>query len=86
MFKTRGFFFATLLVLVGLAAVVPPAAAYGCYKGYCYSWCDDKDSGSWCYTTKGKKLDEGWVGCTSPADCNEEWQCANTCHPKDYTR
>lgn len=87
MLKGRGFFLCALLALGFLAIfyVSPAAAQYGCYKGYCWSWCGDKESGSWCYTTKGRKLDEGWVGCGSPADCNEEWQCANTCHPKDYT-
>lgn len=75
-----------LLVLTVLATVVPSTSAgYGCYKGYCYSWCGDKSSGQWCYTTKGRKNDENWVGCRSPAECDENWECANTCHPKDYT-
>ncbi|KAJ6640778.1 hypothetical protein Bhyg_05710 [Pseudolycoriella hygida] len=57
----------------------------GCYKNYCWSWCKSRGSGNWCYTTRGKKWDRGWVKCSSPDECNEYWECANECHPKDYT-
>ncbi|KAJ6643316.1 Allergen Tha p 2, partial [Pseudolycoriella hygida] len=82
----RGFLLAFLVFTVIATVIIPEpvAAQVGCYKGYCWSWCGDRKSGSWCYTTKGRQNDEHWVGCSSPAECNENWQCANTCHPKDY--
>lgn len=87
MFKENKFFLALLVVTVLTAVVVPSAdAQYGCYKGYCWSWCYEQGSGNWCYTTKGRKNDHGWIGCNSPADCSENWECANECHPPDYTR
>ncbi len=80
----RGLFVCALLVILYLAAVVT-ADDFGCYKGYCYSWCGNREEGSWCYTTKTEKNDEKWVGCSAASECKEQWQCANTCHPKDYT-
>lgn len=89
LFKNGGFpvLFTAFIVLSVLATVIVPSAegAYGCYKGYCWSWCNDRKTGEWCYTTKGRRHDNGWVGCTSPSDCNENWECANECHPKNYT-
>lgn len=89
MFKNgQGFVLAFLLftVIATVIVIQPVSAQSGCYKGYCWSWCGDQSSGSWCYTTRGRKNDENWVGCGSPADCNENWQCASTCHPKDFTK
>ncbi len=87
MFKNEGLILALLVLTVLATVVIPPTTAeFGCYKGYCWSWCAEKGSGKWCYTTKGRKNDEHWVGCSSPADCNENWECANACHPKDYTK
>lgn len=81
--KTEKFFFATLLAFfVVTIVVVPSAEAYGCYEDYCWTWCGTKGSGSWCYSTKGKKDDEGWVGCTSNPECGENWQCGGACKPK----
>lgn len=87
MFKQERIYVCTILVISVLAAIaVPPVSAqHGCYKGYCWSWCKDRNSGNWCYTTKGIRDDNGWVGCTSPAECNINWECANECHPKSYT-
>jgi len=74
--------------MIKSTAVVPAGVSpqFGCYKDYCRSWCYQKGSGNWCYTTRGQKNDHGWVKCSSKADCNENWQCANECHPKDYTK
>lgn len=88
MLKKEGILFVTLLVLtvLGTFGVSPVSAEHGCYKGYCWSWCSSPGSGNWCYTTRGRRDDQGWVGCTSPADCSEHWECANECHPKEYTK
>lgn len=87
MFKNGGFLLSILVVTVLATVLIPTTDAnHGCYKGYCWSWCGDESSGMWCYTTKGRKNDQTWVGCTSPADCDVNWQCANECHPKDYTK
>ncbi|KAJ6636271.1 Allergen Tha p 2 [Pseudolycoriella hygida] len=55
---------------------------YGCYLGYCWSWCYQRNSGHWCYTTKVQKNDKGWVQCKSSSECNENWQCAGECYSK----
>lgn len=87
MFKNGRFVLGFLVLSVLATVLIPPRAAkFGCYKGYCWSWCSDQSSGMWCYTTKGRKNDQNWVGCTSPADCDENWQCANECHPEDYAK
>lgn len=77
----------TLVVLTVLAAIViSPSEAAGCYKGFCWSWCESKESGKWCYTTRGKKGDGGWIGCDSIfADCREDYQCGGVCHDKNDT-
>lgn len=81
MSNVRGLFFASLMVLIAIAAIAPSASAgnYGCTKGYCWSWCKNKDSGDWCYTTKGCKDDKNYVGCTYTSDCLESWECADKC-------
>lgn len=78
MFKYGGILFVTFVALAVLAPVF--ANQFECYKGFCTSWCNDENSGDWCYTTKGRKNDEGWVGCTSLADCDRNWECGGMCH------
>lgn len=62
---------------------------YGCHKGYCWSRCAGgaRIFGSvardgiyeWCYTTKGRSQDRGYVTCSKKEDCCNTWSCAGPC-------
>lgn len=87
MFKNGGLVLAFIALTVLATVVIPSTnAEFGCHKEYCWSWCNRPGAGDWCYTTKGPENDENRVGCTTRADCRENWQCANECQPKNYTK
>lgn len=73
-----GTFFVVLFVLAAVI-ISTTEGQYGCYEKYCWSWCNVKGTESWCYTTKGRKLDMDFVRCKSKSDCDENWQCADGC-------
>ena len=60
---------------------------FGCYQGYCWSYCTTAIAGSsWCYTTTSSKplLSHFFQGgekqtCSSDSDCGCSWFCSDEC-------
>lgn len=56
----------------------------GCYRGYCYSDCDNGLDGlfgtdPWCYTTDSYSQSFKYMKCTRDEDCRYDWACAGAC-------
>lgn len=54
----------------------------GCYKGHCWTLCNDFCSKNvWCHTTEGIWYDGNKVECTdkNASICESGWNCADDC-------
>lgn len=53
---------------------------YGCWKGYCWTYCGlSLSRGDWCYTTKTYSQSFDYVECSADSDCDPCWKCAGSC-------
>ncbi|KAJ6640902.1 Allergen Tha p 2 [Pseudolycoriella hygida] len=61
------------------ATAYPNGNPWGCYNGYCYTYCSNPlVVESWCYTTKGSRYDRQWVACNENAECSQGWKCGGS--------
>lgn len=70
-----------LLIFGFMTAVLIQASAaahFGCWNEKCWTWCKNRNSGYWCYSTKG---DGNIVSCRAGFKCQETWDCASECYP-----
>lgn len=53
---------------------------YGCSNNNCWVSCAAVASTvTWCYTTKGKPLDNQFVKCNIDEECSPFWHCGGNC-------
>lgn len=72
--------FTDIGVAIGSATSNSCGTEAGCHKGKCWTWCGlSLSSGEWCYTTKGKTWDGGYISCSDDWQCGKCWKCAGAC-------